>query len=232
MSVANNLQLILERIETTANKAGRNSEDIKLIAVSKTRSVEEVQSAIESGVNVFGENTIQDAMSKIPGIGTDTIEWHFIGHLQSKKTKSIPGYFSWIHTIDSLKLAEKLSIAMVRHNPEQRLNCLIQVNVSGEESKSGIAVSELMPFIEELVPLDLPCLDWCGLMTMGVKNNADKTRHAFATLRKCLIQCAGELSLDKFDQLSMGMSGDYQIAIEEGSTMIRLGTSIFGERQK
>lgn len=230
MSVANNLQLILERIETAAIKTGRSSEDIKLIAVSKTRSVEEVQSAIESGVNVFGENTIQDAMSKIPNIGTETNEWHFIGHLQSKKAKSIPGYFSWIHTIDSLKLAEKLSFAMTRHDPQQRLNCLIQLNVSGEESKSGIAVSELMPFIEELMSSDLPCLDWRGLMTMGIQNNVDKTRHAFATLRKCLTQCAGEFALGQFDQLSMGMSDDYQIAIEEGSTMIRLGTSIFGKR--
>ena len=230
MSVANNLQLIHQSITDSANKAGRNPEDIKLIAVSKTRSVEEVQSVIDLGVNVFGENTIQDAMTKIPVIGTENTEWHFIGHLQSKKSKSIPGYFDWIHTIDSIHLAEKISSAMLNNNPERQLNCLIQMNVSGEASKSGITVSELIPFVDSLMKLELPCIQWRGLMTIGVNNNMDKSRTVFSKLRQCRNQCAEKFSLDKFDQLSMGMSGDYQVAIEEGATMVRLGTSIFGDR--
>ena len=230
MSVANNLQLIRQTIADSATKAGRNPEDIKLIAVSKTRSVEDVQTAIDLGMNVFGENTIQDAMTKIPVLGTEKNEWHFIGHLQSKKTKSIAQYFDWVHTIDSIRLAEKLSGSMLNNNPAKHLNCLIQVNVSGEGSKSGIDVSELMPFMESLLRLNLPCLNWRGLMTIGVSNNTEKTRAVFSTLRQCLQQCVTEFSLDNFDQLSMGMSGDYQVAIEEGSTMVRLGTSIFGER--
>ena len=230
MSVANNLQLIHQSITDSANKAGRNPEDIKLIAVSKTSSVEEVQSVIDLGVNVFGENTIQDAMTKIPVIGTENTEWHFIGHLQSKKSKSIPGYFDWIHTIDSIHLAEKISSAMLNNNPERQLNCLIQMNVSGEASKSGITVSELIPFVDSLMKLELPCIQWRGLMTIGVNNNMDKSRTVFSKLRQCRNQCAEKFSLDNFDQLSMGMSGDYQVAIEEGATMVRLGTSIFGDR--
>jgi len=230
MSVANNLELIHQIIEKSAASAGRNPDDIKLIAVSKTRSVEEVRMAIEAGANVFGENTIQDAMTKIPTLGTDNIEWHFIGHLQSKKAKDIPGAFDWIHTVDSIKLAEKLSAAMVKATPEKSLNCLIQVNVSGESSKSGIAVSELESFIENLLSLKLPCLLWRGLMTIGVQGNENETRNAFATLRECLNTCSDKFNLNQFDQLSMGMSGDYEVAIEEGATMVRLGTSIFGSR--
>ena len=230
MSVANNLQLIHQIIESSANKAGRNPEEISLIAVSKTRTVQEVQAVIDAGVNVFGENTVQDAMTKIPLLVTKENEWHFIGHLQSKKAKYIAEHFSWIHTIDSIKLAEKLSSAMLNCNANQNLNCLIQVNVSGEASKSGISVEELSQFLETLLKLELPCLKWRGLMTIGVNQNEIETRQVFATLRDCLDQCAEKFSLKSFDQLSMGMSDDYQIAIEEGSTMVRLGTSIFGKR--
>ena len=230
MSVANNLQLIQQSIAASAAKAGRRPEEIKLIAVSKTRTIEEVQSVIDLGVNVFGENTLQDAMTKIPVIGTENNEWHFIGHLQSKKAKSITAYFDWIHTIDSIRLAEKISSAMLNNNPGKHINCLIQMNVSGEVSKSGITVSELIPFVETLMKLDLPCIQWRGLMTIGVNNNMEKTRSVFSKLHQCRNQCAEEFSLDNFDQLSMGMSGDYQVAIEEGATMVRLGTSIFGDR--
>ena len=230
MSVETNLQLILKHIESTAAHAGRDVSDIKLIAVSKTRSVAEVQSAIDAGFHVFGENTIQDAMTKIPVLGAESNEWHFIGHLQSKKAKDIPGNFTWIHTVDSIKLAEKLSAAMLSYDPASMLNCLIQVNVSGESTKSGIAVSELQSFIKQLLALELPCVTWRGLMTIGVQADAEKTREAFAMLRQCLHQCAKTFDLEAFDQLSMGMSDDYPIAIEEGATMIRLGTSIFGSR--
>jgi len=177
MSVAKNLQLILNNIETTAINAGRNAKDIKLIAVSKTRSVEDVKAAINAGLNVFGESTIQDAMKKIPVLGAQRNEWHFIGHLQSKKAKAIPGNFKWIHTVDSIKLAQKLSSAIVRYDPEYSLNYLIQVNVSGEDTKSGIAVSELNQFIENLLALELPGLKLRGLMTIGIQEDDDKTKY-------------------------------------------------------
>ena len=135
MSVANNIQLIQKNIESTAKQAGRDVSAVKLIAVSKTRSVSEVQVAIASGLTVFGENTIQDAMIKIPVLGTEQNEWHFIGHLQSKKVKHIPDNFNWIHTIDSIHLAQKLSDAMRKAEVQTALNCLIQINVTAESSK-------------------------------------------------------------------------------------------------
>jgi len=230
-SVAQNLQLILKNIEDTAIKAGRDVDDIKLVAVSKTRSIGEVQQVIDAGHHVFGENTVQDALTKIPSLGTKTNEWHFIGHIQTNKVRSIPGYFSWVHTIDSTRLAEKLSTAVARSDPDDSINCLIQVNVSGESAKSGIAVSELDQFVGDLLALELPCIHWRGLMTIGVQGDDEETRRSFATLRECLERCNEQFDLDQFDQLSMGMSADYPIAIEEGATMIRLGTSLFGARR-
>ena len=228
MSVANNIQLIQKNIESTAKQAGRDVSAVKLIAVSKTRSVSEVQVAIASGLTVFGENTIQDAMIKIPVLGTEQNEWHFIGHLQSKKVKHIPDNFNWIHTIDSIHLAQKLSDAMRKAEVQTALNCLIQINVTAESSKSGINTSDLDVFFDELFNLDLPGLKWRGLMTIGFKGDDLKTRKGFVSLRKSLNTIADKYKLSEFDQLSMGMSDDYQIAIEEGATMIRLGTSIFG----
>ena len=200
------------------------------MAVSKTRSLDEVKQAIEAGQTVFGENTVQDALSKIPFLREKDAEWHFIGHLQSKKTNQIPGNFDWIHSVDSLKLARKLSNAMTKSTASSNLNCLIQVNVSGEKSKSGINSAEVLPFIDELLKLELPCLNWRGLMTIGVQGDDSQTRAAFRRLKQLLFQCQQEFGLRHFDQLSMGMSNDYPTAIEEGSTMVRVGTAIFGHR--
>ena len=119
---------------------------------------------------------------------------------------------------------------MLNHGSVKPLNCLIQVNVSGEQTKSGVSVQALIPLIDSLLKMELPAMNWRGLMTIGVNEDMDKTRTVFSTLRQCLYDCRAEFSLDDFDQLSMGMSDDYQVAIEEGATMIRLGTSIFGER--
>lgn len=230
MSVANNIQLIQKNIETAAIKAGRDVNEIKLISVSKTRSLTDVQEAIDAGLSVFGENTIQDAMTKIPVLGAEKNEWHFIGHLQSKKANKIPNNFKWIHTIDSIHLAEKLSASMVKADTQTRLNCLVQVNVTGELTKSGIMMSELKPFFDELLDMELPGLAWRGLMTIGMKGDDVATRDGFVRLRESLHTLVQRNKLEQFDQLSMGMSDDYQIAIEEGATMIRLGTSIFGRR--
>jgi len=220
----------MTRIIHAAEKSSRTVDEIELIAVSKTRSLQEVESVLALGQVAFGENTIQDAMTKIPALSTTPAQWHFIGHLQSKKSKSIPGYFQWVHSVDSFKLAQKLSDAMLKHSATATLNCLIQVNVSEESSKSGLMIEQLPSFLEKLLEMNLPGIYWRGLMTIGVRGDKTKTRDAFVQLRECLTDCQQQFSLDNFDQLSMGMSNDYEIAIEEGATMVRVGTAIFGER--
>jgi pyridoxal phosphate enzyme (YggS family) len=229
-SIAANLAAVRRQIQQIALRAGREPADIELIAVSKTRTLAEVLQVVSSGQLAFGENTIQDAMSKIPGVKNPDVRWHFIGHLQSKKAPRIPGNFHWLHSLDSLKLARKLSSAMLDSGLADRLECLLQVNVAGETTKSGLQPAAVRPFLDELLKLELPALNWRGLMTIGVQGDEDETRRAFGRLRKLQQRCRDEFSLPAFDQLSMGMSDDYEIAIEEGSTMVRVGTAIFGQR--
>ena len=229
--LAENLSKVQQKIQQCAERAGRDFSEICLVAVSKTRSLDEVKSVVSLGHNSFGENTIQDAMTKIPHLSNTTLEWHYIGHLQSKKAGKIPGYFQWIHSVDSIKLARKLSNAMFNNAKNSQLNCLIQVNVSGEDSKSGLKPGEVKSFLQDVLDQQLPCLVWRGLMTIGVQGDEQQTRSAFAQLRELQQSCKAEFSLPEFDQLSMGMSGDYCLAIEEGATLVRVGTSIFGQRK-
>ena len=229
-TVAENLSKVQQQIQQCVERAGRDINEICLVAVSKTRSLDEVKAVASLGQRAFGENTIQDAMSKIPHLSSTSLDWHFIGHLQSKKAGKIPGYFQWIHSVDSIKLAQKLSNAMLNNSKNSRLNCLIQVNVSGEESKSGLEPAEVKPFLQDVLRQQLPCLLWRGLMTIGVQGDERQTRNAFAQLRELQQSCKAEFDLPEFDQLSMGMSGDYCLAIEEGATLVRVGTSIFGQR--
>lgn len=228
--IRDNLTAIKRRINEIAAGCGRAADGISLIAVSKTRSADEVRQAIDAGQRDFGENTIQDALTKIPELRDTGVRWHFIGHLQSKKARQVPGNFHWVHSIDSVKLARKLSDAMAGAKAREDINCLVQVNVSGEASKSGLVKTEVLSFIDELLRLDLPHISWRGLMTIGVQGDDYQTRSAFAELRQLLNQCQYEFGLADFDQLSMGMSNDYAIAIEEGATMVRIGTAIFGAR--
>lgn len=230
-SISKNLAAIKQHIKEVAVRSGRDPDEIRLVAVSKTRSVEEVRLAIEAGQTDFGENTIQDALSKIPALGDSASQWHFIGHLQSNKARQIPGNFHWVHSVDSHKLAQKLSNAMADAGVDTSLNCLIQVNVSKQASKSGLDSTAVLPFIDELVRLQLPGINWRGLMTIGVQGDSSQTRAAFAGLRQLLDRCRQTSGLVNFDQLSMGMSNDYAIAIEEGATMVRVGTAIFGQRK-
>lgn len=230
-SIADNLITIRERIQQLSIDAGRAADAVCLITVSKTRALAEVEQAIAAGQTVFGENTVQDALTKIPLLDNPELEWHFIGHLQSKKSKQVAEHFQWIHTIDSLKLAQKLSAAMQQHNPNKTLNCLLQVNVSGESSKSGLSSAEVVDFLEQLLKLNLPNLAWRGLMTIGVQGDETETRKAFSDLRILRDQCQQKFDLKEFDQLSMGMSGDYPVAIEEGASMVRIGTELFGKRE-
>jgi len=230
INIRNNLAAVKRHIHEIAVRSGRVPDEITLVAVSKTRSLDEVRLAIDAGQNDFGENTVQDALSKIPELKGTHAQWHFIGHLQSKKAKHIPGNFHWVHSVDSLKLAQKLSSAMANSEEDTDINCLIQVNVSDEASKSGLNRTEVLPLINQLLQLELPCISWRGLMTIGVQGDDARSRAAFSESRLMLDQCQREFGLVDFDQLSMGMSNDYSIAIEEGSTMVRVGTAIFGER--
>lgn len=230
--LADNLSTVRKKIQTCAKKAGRDINEIRLIAVSKTRSLDEVKSIASLGQNCFAENTIQDALTKVPFFNNKGVEWHFIGHLQSKKAGKLPGYFQWIHSVDSIKLATKLSSAMLNKAKNSELNCLIQVNVSAETTRYGLMPAELKPFLQDVLKLQLPCIKWRGLMTIGVKGDEQQTRKTFSRLRELQQSCKVEFGLENFDQLSMGMSDDYCLAIEEGATMVRLGTSIFGQRSK
>lgn len=229
--LAENLRQLQQEIKQCAQTAGRNSADIQLIVVSKTRTLDEVRSVLTLGHQCFAENTLQDAMSKIPQLNGQVLEWHFIGHLQSKKASKIPGFFQWVHTVDSLKLAQKLSNAMLNNSANARLNCLIQVNISNEASKSGLLPAEVKPFLQNVLQLQLPCLAWRGLMTIGVHDDVAQTRRCFTQLRELQQSCKEEFSLPLFDQLSMGMSGDYCLAIKEGATMLRVGSAIFEPQQ-
>lgn len=229
INIRNNLAAVKRHIHDCAVRSGRVPDDITLVAVSKTRSLDEVKLAIDAGQDDFGENTVQDALTKIPELKGTRSKWHFIGHLQSKKAKLIPANFHWVHSVDNLKLAQKLSNAMVNSEEDTDINCLVQVNVSEEASKSGLNSAEVVPFIDELLQLELPCISWRGLMTIGVQGDDASSRAAFSELRLMLDRCQREFGLVDFDQLSMGMSNDYPIAIEEGSTMVRVGTAIFGE---
>ena len=231
-TISTRLAAVKNDIREIAHRAGRSMDDIRLIAVSKTRSLDEVKQAIDAGQKDFGENTIQDALTKVPELGGRDVQWHFIGHLQSKKARQIPLNFHWVHSVDSIKLAQKLSNAMVNAGVDTRISCLVQVNVSAEASKSGLDRTEILPFLDELLRLGLPGISWRGLMTIGVQGDDSQTRAAFAELRHLLGQCRREFGLNDFDQLSMGMSNDYGIAIEEGATMVRVGTAIFGERKR
>jgi len=225
------LLALQQQIASAAASANRSVDEITLIAVSKTRSLAEVQQALACGQTVFGENQVQDALSKISSCHWPQAEWHFIGHLQSNKIKFIPGNFQWLHTLDSVRLAVRLNAAVLQANLDAPLKCLLQVNVSAEKTKSGLRVSEVSDVLAAILAENLPALELRGLMTIGVQGDESQTRAAFAELRKLRDSCRERFGLENFDQLSMGMSDDFEIAIEEGATMVRIGTRLFGERQ-
>jgi pyridoxal phosphate enzyme (YggS family) len=227
--IASNLRRVHETITYAARQAGKDPTAIRLIAVSKTMPPAAVEAAWRLGQTEFGENTIQDALSKILSFQGRDLTWHFIGHLQSNKAKFIPGHFSWVHSIDSLALARKLSQVCERKGV--CVNALVQVNVSGEASKYGLSPEELYRLMDALLNADLTGISLRGLMTLGRFDAADdELRHCFAQLRDLRDGCQKRFGLTDFRELSMGMTQDYPLAIAEGATMVRIGTAIFGER--
>ncbi len=229
-TIRHNLAGVHAALAEATQRAGRKPEDVRLIAVSKTQPLAAVEAALAAGQTAFGENTVQDALTKIPALAGRGIEWHFIGHLQSNKAKFIPGNFAWLHSLDGPKLAARLS--RLAHEGGAVINALIEVNVTRDPAKHGLAPEALMPALEEMLALDLPGVKLRGLMAMGPypATEADM-RATFAQVRALRDDCQARFGLNDFTELSMGMSGDYVEAILEGSTMVRVGTAIFGERR-
>lgn len=225
MSVIENYNRILNEIHEIASSCGRNREDISLIAVSKTFDESVVQSAIDAGIRLFGENKVQEAKAKIPKLNGDFL-FHMIGHLQSNKARDAVRMFDMIHSIDSIGTAAKVDSEAAAAGKKQKV--LIQVNASGEESKSGIPPAAAIELARQITGLQN--LDLRGLMTMApFTDEGSVIRNAFRKTRETLERINGELKLG-LCELSMGMSSDFRIAVEEGATLVRIGTAIFGHR--
>jgi hypothetical protein len=227
MSIADNLHAVQERISKAALKCGRDPHAVRLVAVSKTQPASAVQDAIEAGHLLFGENYVQEFREK-SSILPDVIEWHFIGSLQTNKVKYLSGQTKLIHSVDRISLARELDRQWEKTG--QICNILLQVNLSGEETKSGTTVSEVIQLARDTARL--PNLSIRGLMTMPpFFDQPDRARPYFRELRK-LSRAIADLKLPgvRMDELSMGMSGDFEVAIEEGATLVRVGSAIFGER--
>lgn len=219
------LQAVKQRINAAARNAGRDPHETALLAVSKTFPAAAVRAAWEAGQRAFGESYVQEALDKIEALRDLPLEWHFIGPLQSNKTRPIAENFSWVHGVDRLKIAERLSAARPPNLPD--LQVCLQVNISGEASKSGIDPQELLPLAQAAA--QLPRLKLRGLMAIPEPTgDMAAQRRRFAQLRVLLEQ----LNIQGFalDTLSMGMSDDLEAAIAEGATIVRVGSAIFGIR--
>ncbi|HTM60927.1 MAG TPA: YggS family pyridoxal phosphate-dependent enzyme [Burkholderiales bacterium] len=221
-SIHDNLQAIKDRIARAAAAAGRRPESVTLLAVSKTHPPERIEEAYAAGQRAFGENYVQEAAEKIEALRDKPIEWHLIGPLQSNKTRVAAGRFAWVHTVDSEKLARRLSGQRSGNLPP--LNVLVQVNVSGEASKSGVAPEAVLTLVENIK--SLPRLRVRGLMAVP-EPGADRAR--YHELKELYENLKPRFQVDT---LSVGMSDDLELAIAEGATMVRVGTAIFGARNQ
>ncbi len=226
--IADNLAAVKQRMAQAARKSGRDPDEVRLVAVTKTVPLEKIIEAGKVGGCVFGENKVQDARDKISAVETDQYRWHFIGHLQRNKVKYIPGLFELIHSVDHSDLAGEIH----RHSMKRGVvtPVLIQVNVSGEASKSGVAPGDLEELLEAVAPLK--GISVRGLMTIPPFDpDPEPSRKHFAALRQLRDRML-KLNIENISlrELSMGMSNDFEVAIEEGATWVRVGTAIFGER--
>jgi hypothetical protein len=226
--ISDNLRQIKANIATAANKAGRDPQTVKLVAVSKYVPIERIQEAVDAGQRLFGENYLQEAAEKIERLQGD-ISWHFIGHLQSNKAKQAASLFPMVETVDRLKIARALDNQASQLGKE--LSILIQVNVGREAQKSGVLPEEA-PTLLRTIQAETN-LKVCGLMTMPPFFDApEKSRPFFRQLKELADELASKrlFTDNSHVELSMGMSGDYEVAIEEGATIVRVGTALFGSR--
>src|SRR5213076_1461741 len=225
-SVAENLANVREQIAHAATKAGRSVDDIELVAVTKTHPAEKVREAIEAGQTLFGESRVQEARAKIPELPSN-VRWHFVGHLQKNKIRQALPLFEMIHSVDSLGLAQDMN--RIAEDEAMHPRVLLEVNVAGEGSKFGFQPNKLCQQMEELLAFSR--LSILGLMTIPpLAEEAEASRKYFVQLRELRDRLQTEFRVD-LSQLSMGMTQDYAIAIEEGATLVRVGTAIFGERK-
>jgi pyridoxal phosphate enzyme (YggS family) len=228
MDLKKRLENVKDRINKAAYRCSRNPESIHLVAVSKTIPAERVREAIEAGVATLGESYVQEARNKFNVLGIYPVSWHFIGHLQSNKAKYAVRLFDLIHSVDTLKLARELNKQAKKVNKIQ--DVLIQINISKEPSKSGSDIQNVRNLIKDIVLFEN--LSVKGLMAMPpFFNNPEKARPYFIALRNLRDQIQKVFPGVFLNELSMGMTGDFEVAIEEGATLVRIGTAIFGERR-
>ena len=226
--IHDNLRVVEENINAACGRSGRERNTVKLIAVSKTKPVEMLREAYNLGCRDFGENKVQELMDKYDQMPAD-VRWHMIGHLQRNKVKYIVDKVYMIHSVDSLRLAEEISKEAVKKNVT--VSILVEVNVADEESKFGTTIDDAVLLVENISKL--PNITVKGLMTIApYVENAEENRLYFAKLKQIYVDIIHK-NIDNvsMEELSMGMTGDYEVAIEEGATYIRVGTGIFGERQ-
>ena len=225
--LAENLQQVNANIEKACAAVGRAPSEITLVAVSKTKPVSMLQEAYDAGARVFGENKVQEIMDKYDQLPSD-IQWHMIGHLQRNKVKYIIDKVAMIHSVDSLRLAQ--TIEQEAAKKELVMPILLEVNVAEEDTKFGLKVEEVLPLLE--LPSSFSHIQVKGLMTIApFVENPEENREVFRTLKKLSVDISAKnINNVTMSVLSMGMTGDYQVAVQEGSTMVRVGTGIFGER--
>jgi len=225
--IKENVARVQERIASACQRCGRRPEDLKLLAISKTFPAECIRVAFEAGLRDFGENRVQEAQAKRPALSDLNITWHLVGHLQTNKARTARELFHWVHSVDSLRLAQKLE-----QTGAGRLPVLLEVNLGGEESKAGVGEKEIIPLAEQVS--QLATLELRGLTVIPpFFDDPEQVRPYFRRLR----ELAREIDARNFpnvsvQELSMGMSHDFEVAIEEGSTIIRVGTAIFGARSR
>lgn len=226
-TIANNLQLVRNRISQACLKVHREIGSVTLLAVSKTFPAEHVREAFNAGQKLFGENYVQEALDKIEALSDirADLTWHLIGPLQSNKTRPVAEAFDWVHTVDRLKIAQRLSEQRPAHLPP--LQVCVQVNTSGEDSKSGCAPEESLALAQAVA--QLPRLKLRGIMALPAPSPDPAVQHAALKQVRTLFDAWRTAGLD-IDTLSMGMSNDLEAAVEEGATMVRIGTAIFGHR--
>ncbi len=225
--ILENIEVVRENIKAACERSNRNVEDVTLIAVSKTKPYTDIEEALKSGIRDYGENKVQELSEKYEILPKD-IKWHMIGHLQRNKVKYLPNKAYLIHSVDSIRLANQIEKEFAKAGDVAKI--LIEVNVAGEESKFGVKVDEVLPLIEEISKLEHVLV--MGLMTIApYTDNPESNRTYFRQLKQLSVDIESK-NIDNISMtvLSMGMTGDYQVAIEEGATHVRVGTGIFGER--
>ena len=227
MGITENLSIVENKIAAACKRAGRERDEVKLIAVSKTQPVEAIREAIEYGINSFGENRVQELREKTEII-KDNLDWHLIGHLQTNKVKYVVGKVSLIHSLENIRLAEAIDKEAKKHNVI--VDVLVEVNIAKEDTKFGVNPEEVESFIREV--LIFKNINIRGLMTVAPYTDiSEENRKYFKQLKKIMVDLNSKnIHNVNMNVLSMGMTGDYEIAIEEGATLVRVGTGIFGSR--